>query len=112
MVQVRCPGEDVAVYLVIALPPLERGAVQLTSAEPSPRVAPTPVGAPGTVAGVTFTEEGDGGPAPNEFLAATENVYATPFVRPVTMHASAPDVAQVCLPGDEVTVYRVIALKP
>ena len=37
---------------MIALPPLLLGAVQLTVACPFPGVADTPVGAPGTVAGV------------------------------------------------------------
>src|SRR5262249_5948099 len=38
----------VTVYLVIVLPPLLDGAVQLTVADPLPAVAVTPVGAPGT----------------------------------------------------------------
>src|SRR5690348_4756061 len=37
----------VTVYLVIVLPPLLDGAVQLTFADPLPAVAVTPVGAPG-----------------------------------------------------------------
>src|SRR5262249_60831651 len=42
------PMNGVTVYLVIVLPPLLDGAVQLTFADPLPAVAVTPVGAPGT----------------------------------------------------------------
>src|SRR5262249_15408651 len=42
------PMNGVTVYLVIVLPPLLDGAVQLTVADPLPAVAVTPVGAPGT----------------------------------------------------------------
>ena len=44
------PVYGVTVYLLIVLPP-SLGAVQLTSAVPSPAVAVTPVGAAGTPAG-------------------------------------------------------------
>ena len=43
------PMYGVTVYLVIALPPLLDGAVQLTVAAVLPAVAVTPVGAPGAV---------------------------------------------------------------
>src|SRR5688572_29603227 len=46
------PGEDVAVKLVMAEPPLDAGAVNVTDASPLPAVAVPIVGAPGTVAGV------------------------------------------------------------
>ena len=42
------PMNGVTVYLVIVLPPLLDGAVQLTVADPLPAVAVTPVGAPGS----------------------------------------------------------------
>jgi hypothetical protein len=42
------PTYGVTVYLVIALPPVLEGAVQLTVADPLPAVAVTPVGADGT----------------------------------------------------------------
>ena len=42
---------QITVYPSIALPPSEAGAVQLTTAEPSPGVAVTFVGAPGTSPG-------------------------------------------------------------
>ena len=54
------PMNGVTVYLVIALPPLLVGAVQLTVADPLPAVAVTPVGAPGSAFGVTALD-GDGG---------------------------------------------------
>ena len=42
------PMYGVTVYLVMALPPLLDGAVQLTVADPLPAVAVTPVGADGS----------------------------------------------------------------
>jgi len=44
VVQVEEPGELVAVYPVIGLPPVLAGAVQETRAEVLPGTAPTPVG--------------------------------------------------------------------
>jgi hypothetical protein len=48
VVQVNPPGDDVTVYPVIALPPLEPGAVQPTTDEVLATIPETPVGAPGT----------------------------------------------------------------
>ena len=48
-----------------------------------PGVAVPIVGAPGTVLGVTLAPD-DADPAPAEFVAFTVQVYALPFVRPVT----------------------------
>jgi len=62
------------VYPVIAEPPLEDGAVQLTTAEESPATALTLVGVPGTVAGVTAPEALDAEPVPRAFVAVTVNV--------------------------------------
>ena len=59
---------------MIALPPLEAGAIQLTSAVSSPGVPATPVGAPGTVAGTTAADGVDAGPVPAELVAVTVNV--------------------------------------
>ena len=70
---VKPPGDDVTVYPVIALPPLETGAVHETVACPSPGVAVTLVGAPGTVAGVTGAEGVDADPVPIAFVAVTVN---------------------------------------
>jgi hypothetical protein len=60
------------------------GAVQLTVADAFPAVAVTPLGAAGTVAGVTAEEAADSGPVPTALVAMTVNVYAVPLVRPVT----------------------------
>jgi hypothetical protein len=73
VLQVNPPGVEVAVYPVTALPPVDPGAVQLTTEEASAIVPETPVGAPGTVLGMTF----DDVPAlevPIAFVALTENV--------------------------------------
>ncbi len=90
---------------MIALPPLE-GAVHDTVACPSPGVAFTPVGAPGTVAagtGVTAVEGNDAAPVPTPLVAVTVNVYGVPLVRPVTF-AEVPALVAVNPPGDDVTV--------
>ena len=71
------PGFDVTLYEVIALPPLDAGAVKLTLACALPAVAVTPVGAPGTVAGalgVTALEAADAAPVPTALIACTVNV--------------------------------------
>jgi hypothetical protein len=61
-------------------------------AEASPGVAPTPVGAPGPVAGVTADEDVEALPSPTTLVAVTVNVYESPFVRPVTVQVSGPGV--------------------
>jgi hypothetical protein len=82
------PAYGVTVYPVIALPPLLAGADQLTNACP---VAGDPdtdwgaVGAVGAELGVTELDCADAGPVPTIFVAATVNVYAVPFVKPVTV---------------------------
>src|SRR5436305_1315106 len=43
------PGLATTLYLVMGLPPLLAGAAQVTTAELSPLLAPTPVGLPGAV---------------------------------------------------------------
>ena len=67
------PTNGVTVYDVIGLPPLA-GAVQETVAEPLPAVAETPVGAPGTAAGVTEFDAADPAPVPTAFVAVTVKV--------------------------------------
>jgi hypothetical protein len=57
----------------MALPPFETGAVKLTVAWALLATAITPVGAPGTVAGVTLLEEAEGDPVPIAFVAVTVN---------------------------------------
>jgi hypothetical protein len=58
----------------MALPPSEDGAVQLTAAWPSPAIALTPVGAPGTAAGVTEFDGPEAGLSPIAFVATTVKV--------------------------------------
>ena len=66
------PGDAATLYPVIADPPSDDGADQLSVTWPFPRVAVNPVGAPGVVAGVA--EAGaEGGPVPTAFVAATVN---------------------------------------
>ena len=82
------PGDDVAVKLVIGLPPLLAGAENVTLALPLPAVAVPIAGAPGTVAnafGVTGFEAADAAPVPIAFIADTLIVYAVPFVSPETV---------------------------
>jgi hypothetical protein len=100
------PTYGVTVYPVIALPPVLPGAVQLTSAWLVAALAVTPVGAPGGLActGVTLLDCADAGPVPTALVALTVNVYAVPFVSPVTVALVAG--------GDPVTVVGVWAVEP
>jgi hypothetical protein len=60
---------------VIGQPPSFAGASQPTVASPSPGVALTPVGGPGTVvAGVTVFDGVEAGPLPTAFAALTVKV--------------------------------------
>ena len=74
IIAVTLPGEEVTVYCVIGAPPLDAGAVQETVASALPPVADTPVGAPGTVAGVTEVDASEDGPVPIELVAVTVKV--------------------------------------
>lgn len=108
---VNPPGLDVTVYPVIVAPPLSLGAVNETVACPFPAVAETAVGAAGIVLGVTAVLAVDAVPVPRLFIAATVNVYAVPFVRPVTVMGELVPVA-VTPPGLDVTVYCIISKPP
>jgi len=90
---------------VIALPPFD-GAVQFTVADAFPAPAVTPVGAAGSVgaAGVTEFEDAEEGPVPMALVAVTLNVYAVPFVSPLTVAVVAG--------GLPVTVVGVCAVVP
>jgi hypothetical protein len=83
---------------VIALPPLEAGAVHDNVTWPLPGVPEIPVGAPGTAPGVTGAEAAESAPVPTALIAATANVYAVPFVSPVTVKlvAAEPVETGVC----------------
>ncbi|GAA3406271.1 hypothetical protein GCM10020370_32650 [Paenibacillus hodogayensis] len=101
------PGLDVTVYSVIALPPSLAGASKLTVAVPLPAVAVTFVGALGTLigaTGVTLPDAADAAELPALFLATTVNVYAVPFVNPVTVTGLAVVLVPVIPPGLDVTV--------
>lgn len=69
------------------------GAVKLIVACVLLAVAVTEVGAPGTVAGVTEFDAVDETLVPTAFVAVTVNVYAVPFVRPVTVIGLPVEVA-------------------
>ena len=99
----------VAVYAVIGAPPVERGAAKATVTCALPGVAVTPVGASGTVAGVTLAEGDDGALVPTALVAVTVHVTAVPFVRPATtMGEPAPEA--LCAP--QVAAYEVIGVPP
>ena len=105
------PPKGVTVYPVIAEPPFEAGAVQVSMAEALPATAETPVGAPGTVTGVTGAEAEEGKELPIEFLATTVKVTDVPLVNPVKLVVNTfPRIDE--LPDDDVTVYPVIAEPP
>jgi hypothetical protein len=61
------------------------------------------VGAPATVAGITLLDAADGALTPTAFVAVTVNVYAVPFVNPLTTIGLAAPVA-VMPAGLDVTV--------
>jgi len=105
-----CPPEDVTVYSVTVLPPLSAGGSNDTVACPLPLTAVTFVGACGTVAGVTSADAVDAAETPTALVAVTVNVYAVPFVNPVTVIGLLEPVA-VC-PPEDVTIYCVTALPP
>ena len=95
---------------MIALPPFEAGAVHESATEASPAVPETAVGAPGAVCaavGVIAADAVESAPVPTAFVAATLNVYAVPFVRPVTVRVVAvvPVLIAVCA---VVPMYGVI----
>jgi hypothetical protein len=87
----------VAVYDVIAEPPLDAGAVNDTVACALPAVAVTPVGAPGTDAGVTLTGGDDAGPPPTAFAAETVQATVVPLARPATT-SGEPAPEALCVP--------------
>jgi hypothetical protein len=70
----KFPGEDVTVYTVIALPPSEAGGLNATLACALPAVATGPVGAEGTVIGVTAVDAVEATEFPTALVATTVNV--------------------------------------
>ena len=87
-------------------PPFDAGAVNVTVACALPAVAVAPVGAPGTVAGVTLFDAADGALVPIALVAVTVKVYAVPLVRPVIMCVVAvvPTLLSTPPAGFETTV--------
>ena len=67
-------GEAVTAYWVTGEPPSDEGAVKLTVACAVLLLADTPVGAPGTVLGVTALDAADAALIPFAFVAWTVNV--------------------------------------
>ena len=96
------------------MPPLLTGGVKLTVAVALPLVAVAPVGAPGTVAGVTLFDGADAMLDPTAFVAITVKVYAVPLSNPVMLCVVVVLPALLSTPpaGFEVTVYPVMALPP
>ena len=107
-VPVNAPGSEVAVYVVIAEPPLDAGAVNATVTDVDPDAVTVPiVGAPGTPSGVTDADAPDAPEVSRAFVAVAVNVYGVPFARPVTGHdPDSPETVHVPpdTAGDAVTV--------
>ncbi len=88
--------------------PPDDGAVHDTTTWVLPATPETDVGAPGPTNGVTAAEALLALEFPYAFVATTVNVYAVPFVNPVTVHVAAlPAAVHVAPPGLAVTVYPV-----
>ena len=87
----------------MAEPPSLTGGVKVIIAWPLPPTADTPVGALGIVDGVAELLELEAELVPAALEAVTVNVYAVPFVKPVTIKGDEPPVA-VKPPMFEVTV--------
>ena len=77
---------------MIADPQLLAGAVHVKETCVLPAVPTTFVGAPGGAAGVTETDAVETVPVPAALVALTRNVYAVPFVKPVTVVEAVVDV--------------------
>ena len=96
----------------MAAPPVEAGAVHDTTEEVlAYEVAFTLVGTPGTAAGVAGAEAAEVVDVPAGLVAFTVKVYDVPLVRPVTVQLVVTE-GHVTPPGDEVTVYPVMAAPP
>ena len=68
------------------------GAVHVKETCVLPAVPAREVGAPGTVRGVTADDAVETVPVPAALDALTRNVYAVPFVKPVTVAEADVDV--------------------
>ncbi len=83
--------------------PFDTGADHDTTTDWFAAVTDGFAGVPGTPAGVTGSDAGEAEPVPAALVAATVNVYAVPFVNPVTVHDKVL-VVQVAPPGVAVAV--------
>src|SRR6476661_3007269 len=103
---------------MIALPPSDVGADHLTVADALPGLAVTSSGGPGGGAGCgVITGDGvESVPVPAALIAATRNVYPTPFVSPPTVKFVAGEPVRMgsCAfePAYGVIWYPVIGLPP
>jgi hypothetical protein len=99
-------------YPVIGEPPFEAGGFQETVADPLPARTETPVGAPGSVAGVIADGATEAEELPEEFIAVTVNVTGVPFVNEgkLAVRTSLPTV--IGLPTEGVIMYPVIGDPP
>ena len=70
----KLPGEEVTVYPVMTLPPVEAGALNATLACALPAVATGLVGAPGTVPGTTDPDANEATELPTALVATTVKV--------------------------------------
>jgi len=105
------PVDAVTLYPVIAEPPSEVGAVQVTVAKVLPATAETPVGAKGSVPIGVAEDEAESKELPARFVALTVNVTDVPLVNPLIVAINTfPTVTG--LPTDGVTVYPVIVAPP
>jgi hypothetical protein len=84
---------------------------QFTRIDLSPRSNQRPLGAAGTVAGVTGALGALIVESPFELCATTVAVYEVPFVSPVITHSVETEV-QVNPPGCAVAVYPVMGRPP
>ncbi len=95
--------EDVAVYPVIAEPPVALVVKGTDTTPDAPPVAVPMVGACGTVVAVILLDAAEAGLVPTALVAVTVNVYAVPEARPVTVNGDeAPDAVNP--PALDVTV--------
>lgn len=106
---------EVAVYMVIAEPPFDAGAVNAIVADVEPNAATAPIpGAPGGPRVVNGADGADAAEVPAAFVAVTVNVYEVLAVSPVTVIVPEPawDTVPVTEPVSEVAVYLVIGEPP
>lgn len=101
----------VTVYPVTDDPPLLVGAVNETVTCASPLATVIPVGAFGTVDGVTADEAVDCAEVPIALLAVTLNVYGVPFVNPVISQVSV-GATVVHVPAETFPDVYAVAVYP